>query len=159
MEKAKAQQTVELKIDGLAEDEGAVGFSVFREKLDTLGRLLSESERHVENTGQAKSNFLVTDLKKSSAYISLEPYAKDDYSGSINAVDFLADVLKDIDSETESLRGVKSSLVKKIEDICKGSGDKFSEQVLLIGGNKFTLNEALADKARKYLDQKYEAYG
>lgn len=159
MEDRRIGKKIDFKIDGLDEDQGTVRLSVFKEKLDQLTKILADAERQAAHVNKAKSLFFVSDLKYSSAYTQIEPFEESGYVGSIQAVELFECVIDGIDSEAENLGGVQSSLVKKIQDICKGDGERFKRQTLSIAGKSLRLDADLAAKAQKYLDKKYECYG
>ncbi len=159
MEGRAQDNKIRFKINGLERDQGRVRLSVYKEKLDQLGKILSDAERQAAHVRKARSNYLVSDLKYSSAYTEILPFEEGGYAGSVAAVGFLSDVLQGIDSEEAYLGDIESSIVEKIRTICNGDKQQFDSQTILIGDRQFVFDDKLAAKAQKYLDKKYFSHG
>jgi hypothetical protein len=151
--------SVSLKISGLEMDGGAVRLSVFKEKIDQLVKILNDAERQAAKVKQAHSNFKITELRESSAFMGILPFAENEYYGSLEAVELVNEIVAGISSEADSLAPVSSGLIKKIQEMCGGHGQRFSEQVVDIAGTPYYFDENLAAKAQKYLDKTYYARG
>ena len=152
-------KAIEIKVTGFDQHNGAARLSVFRDKLDALTRALNGAERHVARVGQAKSNFLINDLQYSSAYAKIAPYADGAYLGSVEAVNFIGDVLAGVDADDGRHIEAPSFVFSALKDICKGHGQHYKDLELAVSGARYKFDEVFSVKIQKYIERKYSVYG
>jgi hypothetical protein len=155
-----SNKNIDFRINGLDEDQGDVRLTVFKDKISQLSALMSDAERQAANVGQAKSLYRLTGLEHSSAIITFEPYAEDGYRGSEQGIELIKNVLDGLhQSAVEIASNVQSSIYKKIQKLCLGSGERFKSQTLTLDGRSYVFDNDLFAKAQKYLDKTYQAFG